>query len=94
MHAVPGAFDTKLLSLMTAAVDAAVHSAGHTRCSRGEELRATMARRVLAAAARGERDPLELMLVALSGIEVKAAGALKVPTHRPCSLPVTHRCSA
>ena len=46
MQAVPGAFDSKHLSLMTAAVDAA------------------------AAAARGERDPLELVLVALSGIEV------------------------
>jgi hypothetical protein len=46
MQAVPGAFDSKHLSLMTAAVDAA------------------------AAAARSERDPLELVLVALSGIEV------------------------
>ena len=94
MQAIPGAFDTKLLSLMTAAVDAAVHSAGHTRGSRGEELCATMARRVLAAAGRGERDPLELMLVALSGIEVERAGALSGTAYRPCSLPVTHRCSS
>ena len=94
MQAVPGAFDTKLLSLMTAAVDAAVHSAGHTRGSRGEELRETMARRVLSAAARGERDSLELKLVALSGIEVEPALALNVPANRPCPLPVTHRCSS
>jgi hypothetical protein len=66
MQAVPVAFDSRHLSLMTAAVDAA-------------------------AAARSERDPLELVLVALSGIEVKPAS---VAPYRPCSLPVAHRCSS
>jgi hypothetical protein len=72
MQAVPGAFDTKFLSLMTA-------------------LRAAMARRVFAAAARRERDPLEPMMDALAVIEIKSAG---VPAYRPGSLPVAHRYSA
>ena len=75
MQAVPGAFDTKFLSLMRA-------------------LRAAMAPPVFAAAARSERDLQELRLAALSGIEVRSAGAPEVPAYCPPTLPVAHRCSS
>ena len=75
MQAVPGAFDTKFLSLMRA-------------------LRAAMARRVFAAAARSERDLQELKLAALSGIEFRSPGAPEVLVYCPSTLPVAHRCSS
>jgi hypothetical protein len=51
-----------------------------------------MARSVIAAAGRGERDPATLQRIALAGVEASVAS--EVLPHPPYSLPVAHRYSA
>ena len=92
MQLVPGSFDTKLLTLMSAALDAAVRSAGRRVGKNHDEVRLGMARSVIAAAGRGERDPAALQRIALAGVEPQVAlEVLPYPAH---SLPVAHRYSA
>ena len=69
MQLVPGSFDTKLLTLMSAALDAAVRTAGCRVGQHSDEVRLGMARSVIAAAGRGERDPAALQRIALAGVE-------------------------
>ena len=92
MQLVPGSFDTKLLTLMSAALDAAVRAAAYPVGQHIDEVRLGMARSVIAAAGRGERDPATLQRIALAGVE--ASAALEVLPYPPYSLPVAHRYSA
>ncbi|MFA6139605.1 MAG: hypothetical protein WC684_02680 [Hyphomicrobium sp.] len=92
MQLVPGSFDTKLLTLMSAALDAAVHTAGCPVGEHSDEVRLGMARSVIAAAGRGEGDPATLQRIALAGVEASVAS--EVLPHPPYSLPVAHRYSA
>ena len=94
MQLIPGTFDTKLLTSMSAALDAAVRSAGYAVGVRSDEVRLAMARSVFSAASRGERDPAELQRIALAGVEVPAVAAAEVLPYPPYSLPITHRYSA
>lgn len=94
MQLIPGTFDTKLLTSMSAALDAAVRSAGYAVGVRSGEVRLAMARSVFSAASRGERDPAELQRIALAGVEVPAVAAAEVLPYPPYSLPITHRYSA
>jgi hypothetical protein len=89
MQLIPGSFDTKLLRLMSAAVDAAARSSGYVD-GQYDDARPVMARSVISAASRGERDPVELQRLALLGIATPSADdAEQLP-----SLPITHRYSA
>lgn len=90
MQLIPGSFDTKLLTLMSAAVDAAARSAGYVDGQR-DEARLAMARSVFSAANRGERDPVELQRFALMGIATPATAVAEVLSY---SLPIAHRYSA
>jgi hypothetical protein len=92
MQLVPGSFDTKLLTLMSAALDAAVRSAGRRVGQNYDEVRLGMARSVIAAAGRGERDPATLQQIALAGMEASLVS--EVLPYPPYSLPVAHRYSA
>jgi hypothetical protein len=92
MQLVPGSFDTKLLTLMSAALDDAVRAAGCPAAQHSDEMRLGMARSVIAAAGRGERDPAALQRIALAGVEASLASeVLPYPLY---SLPVAHRYSA
>jgi hypothetical protein len=92
MQLVPGSFDTKLLTLMSAALDAAVRTAGSRVGQHNDEVRLGMARSVIAAAGRGERDPAALQRIALAGVEGSLVA--EVLPYPPYSLPVAHRYSA
>jgi hypothetical protein len=94
MQLIPGSFDAKLLTLMSAALDAAVRSAGYAVGGRDDEVRLALARSVISAANLGERDPAELQRIALTGIEVPAVAVAEVLPYPPYSLPITHRYSA
>lgn len=87
MQSAPDVFDTKLLSLMTTVVDAAVQAATHAGLASGEHARNVTVRRVIAAVIGGERDMQRLQRCALGKAFRRAA---TVPT----LLPVAHRCSA
>ena len=78
MQLIPGSFDTKLLTLMSAALDAAVRSAGYAVGVRSDD----------------GKDPAELQRIALTGVEVPAVAVAEVLPYPPYSLPITHRYSA
>ena len=90
MQLIPGSFDTKLLTLMSAAVDAAERSAIYVDGQR-DGVRLAMARSVISAANRGERDPVVLQRLALLGIATPASAVVEL---LPSSLPIAHRYSA
>ncbi|MDP1907433.1 MAG: hypothetical protein Q8K85_03965 [Hyphomicrobium sp.] len=77
---------------MSAALDAAVRTAGCHVGQRSDEVRLGMARSVIAAAGRGERDPVTLQRLALAGVEASLVS--EVLPYPPYSLPVAHRYSA
>ncbi len=70
-------YDPETLAMMARVLDEAWHELQSLKATRdsGESVRTTMATRIMAAVAKGEREPGKLKLLALHAVDARTLGA-------------------